>query len=161
MNATPKKPEKLLPLAQQAYAILIALANGPRHGYDIKRFSAEIIGFEIPTQTLYRYIHQLHEEELIEVDEEKSAASENPRRCYYKLSHFGMQVFVAETNRLTMITNLVIALLEGRPAVVQRGDHDAGVIQGSDSTAGSFAKVAGKWSRHGLDSLQWDYAPLA
>ena len=112
-----KRPEDFLPLAPQAYAILVALAGMEMHGNEIMKHVEEELRQEIPTPTLYRYIRQLVDGGLIEVDEAKTSASDDARRRYYKLSSFGQRVLVEETQRLYKMTARVQGMFGGlRPA---------------------------------------------
>src|SRR5688572_16572288 len=93
-------PERFLPLTPVAFEILLALAEGPRHGYDV------LLGIERRTRgrvvpnpgTLYRALDRLVREGLLETAEGSGAAGE-PRR-HFRLSPLGARVAAAEAARL-------------------------------------------------------------
>lgn len=96
-------PEEMLPLSPAVFYILLALADGERHGYSIMQ---EIDGqtggkLHIGPTTLYRSIKQMLEAGLIaEVDERPDPALDDERRRYYRLTTLGQQVARAEASRL-------------------------------------------------------------
>jgi DNA-binding PadR family transcriptional regulator len=92
-----------LPLTPLSYQILIALADGPKHGYGIIKDIEEASGdpLKSSTGTLYLAIQRLEQEGLLEEDE--TLAGEDSRRRYYRLSAQGREVAVAETRRLATL----------------------------------------------------------
>ena len=103
MPAGPQKPDALLPLTPAVFHILLALADGERHGYSImQEIAAQTEGkLRIGPTTLYRSIKRMLEDGLIsEVDERPDPALDDERRRYYRLTAFGQQVAQAETRRL-------------------------------------------------------------
>lgn len=96
-------PEELLPLSPAVFHILLALADGERHGYSImQEIAAQTDGrLRIGPTTLYRSIKQMLEVGLIaEVEERPDPALDDERRRYYRLTTFGQQVASAEARRL-------------------------------------------------------------
>jgi DNA-binding PadR family transcriptional regulator len=96
-------PEALLPLTPAMFEILVALADGERHGYAImQEVDARTEGkMRIGPGTLYRSIQRLIEDGLISESEERPAMEmDDERRRYYRITDFGYRVAVAEAQRL-------------------------------------------------------------
>src|SRR5690349_6199147 len=96
-------PEEMLPLSPAVFHILLALADGERHGYSImQEIAVQTDGrLRIGPTTLYRSIKQMLEAGLIsEVEERPDPALDDERRRYYRLTTFGQQVARAEARRL-------------------------------------------------------------
>ncbi len=91
------------PLTPLSFQILVALADGPKHGYgiikDIEKASGN--GLQSSTGTLYLAIQRLEQEGLLE--EERSAGAAGSRRRYYRLTAEGREVAVAESRRLASL----------------------------------------------------------
>ena len=104
--ATTQRPEDLLPLTPAVFHILLALADGERHGYGIMQ---EIVAategqMRIGPGTLYRSIKQMLAAGMIEEsDERPDPALDDERRRYYRLTGFGRQVAQAEAQRLARL----------------------------------------------------------
>ena len=96
-------PQAFLPLTPAIFHILLALADGERHGYSIMREVEAYTNGQLklgPT-TLYRSIRQMLAAGLIvESDERPDPALDDERRRYYRLSDLGRQVALAEMQRL-------------------------------------------------------------
>ncbi|HEX7736495.1 MAG TPA: PadR family transcriptional regulator [Ktedonobacteraceae bacterium] len=102
MPLTDRDPEAMLPLTPAVFHILLALADGERHGYSImQEIATQTQGkFRIGPTTLYRSIKQMISAGLIvETDERPDPASDDERRRYYCLTPFGQQVALAEIRR--------------------------------------------------------------
>ena len=99
----------LLPLPAAAFHILLALSAGESHGYGIildveARTNG---GLRLSPGTLYRTIQRLLEDGLIEEPRNKpSGPKEDPRRRYYRITPFGIDVARAETRRLAELVRL-------------------------------------------------------
>ena len=96
-------PEALLPLKPVLYLMLLALAEGDRHGYalkkDVLRRTAGKVN--LGPGTLYRSIRELADGGLIaETDQRPDPALDDERRRYYRLLPFGRRVAAAESRRL-------------------------------------------------------------
>lgn len=96
-------PQAFLPLSPAVFHILLALADGERHGYSIMR-EVEVYTngqLKLGATTLYRSIRQMLAAGLIvESDERPDPALDDERRRYYRLSDLGRRVALAETQRL-------------------------------------------------------------
>ena len=94
-------PEDLLPLTPVALNVLLALADGERHGYAIMLEVRERTGgrVRLGPGTLYGAIKRLKEGGVIEESRQRPEADDERRR-YYRLSGFGAEVLAAEVERL-------------------------------------------------------------
>jgi DNA-binding PadR family transcriptional regulator len=104
--------EDLLPLPEAAFHILMALADGDRHGYAIIQDVAERTGGELKLSagTLYRSIQRMMEQGLIVETRERPAPEEDDeRRRYYRITAFGIEVARAEARRLMQLVKLARA----------------------------------------------------
>ena len=98
-----RNPLDYLPLTPAMFHVLVALADGDRHGYAvIKDVSARTAGrVELGTGTLYGIIKRLLADGLaVESSRRQPADRDDPRRKYYRLTPFGREVVAAETDRL-------------------------------------------------------------
>jgi DNA-binding PadR family transcriptional regulator len=98
----------MLPLTPAVFHILLALADGERHGYGIMQEVAAITEgqMKMGPGTLYGTIKRMLEARLIEEsDERPDPTLDDERRRYYKLTDFGGCVARAEVERLE---NLVV-----------------------------------------------------
>jgi len=84
------------------FHLLLALADGPQHGYAIRGLVAERTGGEVKLwpATLYGSIRQMEEEGLIVETDHGEAPGDDPRRRYYRLTPRGRAELAAETDRL-------------------------------------------------------------
>ena len=97
------RPESFLPLTPVSFEILLALADGERHGYSILQEVESRSGGTVALHagTLYRALARLLENDLID----ELAVSPDPdnsdeRRRYYRLTTRGIAVARAEAGRL-------------------------------------------------------------
>jgi|SRR5215831_7117155 len=99
----PARPEDLLPLKPLHFLVLLALADGDRHAYGIKKdLTARNEYGPIGPGTLYRTIDQLTASGLIaETGRRPVPELDDERRRYYRLTALGRRVAVAEANRLS------------------------------------------------------------
>ena len=91
------------PLTPIVFEILLCLVEDTRHGYAIMRQVEERTGGRIRLLpgTLYRAVHRLIEEGLIEeADQPPDAESDDQRRIYYRLTDSGLKAAEAEAERL-------------------------------------------------------------
>jgi DNA-binding PadR family transcriptional regulator len=94
-----------LPLKPAAFHILLALADGPRHGYAIRSSVQELTqgGIRLWPATLYGSVRQLTNSGLIQPLDGDSGPDDDARRRYYELTALGRRVLAAETDRLRAI----------------------------------------------------------
>jgi DNA-binding PadR family transcriptional regulator len=96
-----QKAEAFLPLHPLEFRILLALLDGPSHGYRIVKAIEERVGQyrRIYPANLYRRIRDLMERGLIEASDAPAGESDG-RRTYVAVSDLGRQVAGAEAVRL-------------------------------------------------------------
>jgi DNA-binding PadR family transcriptional regulator len=91
------------PLTPAVFHILLALADGEKHGYSImKDVEKQTQGkLKMGPGTLYGSIKRMLAAGLIEeADERPDPALDDERRRYYRLSDLGQKVLSAESQRL-------------------------------------------------------------
>ena len=93
-------PDALLPLTTVAFEILLSLAGGERHGYDIMVSIEERTNGRLSPNpgTLYRAVARLFKEGLLERIDRRTTSGE--RRRFFRLSPLGARVAKAEARRL-------------------------------------------------------------
>ena len=96
-----ERVDRFLPLKPLVIDLLLALANGKRHGWSLIRDLQQRDGGErILPANFYRTLRALRDDGLIE--EAAGDANEDPaeRRQYFSLSALGIKVARAEVKRL-------------------------------------------------------------
>ena len=104
--------DDLLPLPAATFHILMALADGDRHGYGIIQDVAASTdgGLKLSAGTLYRSIQRMLEDGLIVETRDRPAPElDDERRRYYRITAFGTAVARAEARRLTQLVKLARA----------------------------------------------------
>lgn len=104
-----RAPEALLPLTPAVFHILLALADGQKHGYAImQEIEARTDGaMRMGPGTLYGSVQRMLKDGLIvEARETAAPAPGEERRRYYRLTAFGQQVLRAEAHRLEHLVHL-------------------------------------------------------
>ena len=104
--------DALLPLQPATFHILIAVADGDRHGYAIMQEIAKRTGgtVSLSAGTLYRSIQRMLEQGLInEVRQRPAPRDDDERRRYYRITAFGTAVAKAEARRLADMLKLARA----------------------------------------------------
>lgn len=94
--------QKVTPLGDVEWQIVLALADGPKHGYGILLEIEEREGVRgaILPGSLYRALHRLEKERLVEErDDDSDASAERPRKRF-DLTPAGRRVAEAEARRL-------------------------------------------------------------
>jgi DNA-binding PadR family transcriptional regulator len=102
--------KRFLPLSPAVFHILLALSDGPKHGYrimqEVERISQGKI--KMGPGTLYGTIKRMLRDHLIEeVDERSSSESDDDRRRYYRLTQTGRKILSAEAERLASLMQVV------------------------------------------------------
>lgn len=99
---------ELLPLTPLTYQVLLAMADGPLHGYGvIKEVSERTDGeMELEAGTLYAAIKRLRDEGLIDLAATPRGGSLDSRRRYYRLTPLGRRVLRLESERLARLVEL-------------------------------------------------------
>ncbi|MGH9161882.1 MAG: PadR family transcriptional regulator [Vicinamibacteraceae bacterium] len=101
--ALKRDTEAFLPLTPALFHVLVALADGDKHGYAILRDVGQRTEGRVllSTGTLYGIVKRLLADGLIDETRRRPAASmDDQRRRYYRLTAFGREVALAETARL-------------------------------------------------------------
>ena len=112
MEKVTRDPEELLPLTPAVFHILLALADGERHGYGImQEIAARTEGkLRMGPGTLYGSIKRMLADGLIqESGERPDHALDDERRRYYQLTDLGRRVVAAEAQRLAQLVNVARA----------------------------------------------------
>ena len=95
--------DAFLPLTPAMFQVLVALADGDKHGYAIIKEVRRRTGnkVQLGAGTLYAIVKRLLEDELIsECDERPDPALDDERRRYYRMTPDGRAVALAEAKRL-------------------------------------------------------------
>jgi DNA-binding PadR family transcriptional regulator len=109
---SPGEIDEFLPLPPATFHILIALADGDRHGYAIIQNIAVRTNsaVRLSAGTLYRSVQRMLEQGLVEEAQERPAPDEDDeRRRYYRLTELGAAVARAEARRLSDLVKLAKA----------------------------------------------------
>ena len=102
-------PEALLPLTPAVFHILLALADGEKHGYAIMQEVGARTGgaTRMGPGTLYGSIQRMLKDSLIvEAQERADSVHVEERRRYYRLTGFGQRVLQAEARRLEQLVHI-------------------------------------------------------
>ena len=120
MSEQAEWPRDGAPLTPAVFYILLALASGERHGYQIMkqvgRDSAGVV--KMGTGTLYGSLKRMLADGLIEeAGERPDPAQDDERRRYYRLSERGRRAFASELRRYAEVVSLAQkrSLLPGWP----------------------------------------------
>jgi DNA-binding PadR family transcriptional regulator len=119
-NISPRQP-----LTPAVFHILLALANGEKHGYSImKDVETQTAGkIKMGPGTLYGSIKRMLAAGLIEeADERPDPALDDQRRRYYRLSNIGQRALSAESQRLEQAVKIarqkhVLTCLQTTPSL--------------------------------------------
>ena len=101
--------DALLPLPLPVFHMLLALSEGERHGYALKR---EILArthgkLNLASGALYGSINKMLDQGLIEEsDERPDPHLDDERRRYYRITPLGLRAAQAEAARLRQLVRL-------------------------------------------------------
>jgi DNA-binding PadR family transcriptional regulator len=110
-----RDPAGYLPLTPALFHVLLALADGQKHGYAIMKDVAERTDGRVmlSTGTLYGIVKRLLADGLIR----ESALGSTDRRRAYRLTVFGRKVALAEVERMRdLVSAADMTKLLGAPA---------------------------------------------
>jgi len=102
----PASPDSFLPLTPAAFHILLALADGEKHGYAVMQEVTALSAGQIRLGpgTLYGTLKRMLADGWIEeTDERPDPALDDERRRYYRLTDLGGRVARAEAGRLARL----------------------------------------------------------
>jgi DNA-binding PadR family transcriptional regulator len=104
MPDRPRSVEHLSPLKPKTLHILLALADGPCHGYGImQEVAARTDGHvRVWPAAMYGTLRELEELDLI-AESDKRPSDDDERRRYFALTPLGKRVLSAEIRRLEAI----------------------------------------------------------
>ena len=98
-----------LPLTSVVFEIMLALADGPLHGYAVmqeveRRSTGQTV---LRTGTLYRAMNRMLRSGFIEETTDRAErVRDDARRRYYRLTRFGRRVAAAESERLASVVRV-------------------------------------------------------
>ena len=101
-------PQGLSPLPAAHLHILLALADGEKHGYAVMREVAQMTDGEVTMGpgTLYGAIKRMLRAGLVEETNERPDPDvDDERRRYYRATGLGVRVLTAETERLERLVS--------------------------------------------------------
>lgn len=108
MPDKPRSLDHLLPLKPKVLHVLLAVADGPRHGYSIMQEVAERTNGQVRLwpAALYALLRELEKTDfIVESDDRPSADKDDERRRYFALTAHGKRVLDAEVRRLEAIVS--------------------------------------------------------
>ena len=98
--------ERMLPLKPKVLHILLAVADGPRHGYNIMQEVGERTDGKVRLwpAAMYGLLRELEKADfIVESDNRPAAGQDDERRRYFALTPLGKRVLEAEVRRLEAI----------------------------------------------------------
>ncbi len=105
-KTTTQPAESFLPLKPRIFLMLLALVQEQRHGYALKEeLLRQTNGrLNLGPGTLYRTLHTMLKDGLVEESEERPDPDEDDeRRRYYLITDLGREVAAAEAERLSLL----------------------------------------------------------
>jgi DNA-binding PadR family transcriptional regulator len=108
-KASQSQIESLLPLSPTIFHLLLALGEGERHGYALKREILHRTGgkLNLGSGALYGSINKMLEQGLIEESEERPDPHlDDERRRYYRITPLGKRTAQAEAVRMRQLVRL-------------------------------------------------------
>lgn len=117
MSDAAKDPDEMLPLSASQLHILLALADGEKHGYAVMREVESMTDGEVTMGpgTLYGAVKKMVNAGLIEeTDERPDPELDDERRRYYRTTGLGARVLEAETARLERLVRTAHSKQAGR-----------------------------------------------
>jgi DNA-binding PadR family transcriptional regulator len=109
-KAPERDPRSYLPLTPRVFQVLLALTDGPLHGYAlIREVEQQTEGLIVlRTGTLYMLVPRLLKARLIEeTDQRPHPDDDDDRRRYYQLTPIGRAVLAAESRRLQSLVGTI------------------------------------------------------
>ncbi|MGD8322042.1 MAG: PadR family transcriptional regulator [Gemmatimonadota bacterium] len=106
----PSPPGNRGTLPELAFNVLLALGDGPRHGYAIIQEIEERTGSQstVRSGTLYAVLQSLHGEGLLE--DAPAPPGVDGRRRYYRITDAGREAVAREAARLSALVRRAVEL---------------------------------------------------
>jgi DNA-binding PadR family transcriptional regulator len=122
MPDRPRSVDHLLPLKPKVLHILLALADGPRHGYSIMQEVASRTDGQVRVwpAAMYGTLRELEERDLIAELEKRRHDDDERRRCF-ELTPLGKRVLSSEVRRLEAIVDQARASRALRASALRAG----------------------------------------
>jgi DNA-binding PadR family transcriptional regulator len=123
MSAPKNRQRRVEPLRDSEFHILLALADGERHGYGIMQEVERATqgSIRLGPGTLYGTIRRMLASGLIEESKKRPAAARDDerRRCYYRITSAGRAAAEQEASRLAELVRVAHSkqLLPRRPVL--------------------------------------------
>ncbi len=117
MGEIVRNPDGMLPLPAAQLHILLALADGEKHGYAVMREVESMTGGAVTMGpgTLYGTVKKMLNVGLVEeTDQRPDPEEDDQRRRYYRLTGLGVHVLQAETARLERLVETARSRQAGR-----------------------------------------------
>jgi DNA-binding PadR family transcriptional regulator len=121
MSDRARSADHLLPLKPKVLHILLALADGPRHGYSIMQEVANRSDGQVRVwpAAMYGTLRELEKLDLIS-ESEKRPTDDDERRRYFALTPLGKRALGDEVRRLEAIVDQARASRALRPSTALR-----------------------------------------
>jgi DNA-binding PadR family transcriptional regulator len=94
---------QFLPLRPVEFDVLLALVEGPRHGYGILLEVARRAEVQLEPGTLYRALRRMRKAGLVAHAADPPGQGDDERRRYYRLTALGRRVAAAEAGRMNTL----------------------------------------------------------
>ena len=107
-----------LPLRPRDFLILVALSDGPLHGYGIIKAIQKAVGetVSLDAANLYRSLRRLSRDGIVEDAQPPESESGGEQRKYFELTPLGQEVVAAEAARLSRLTSI-----DGMDRLIEKG----------------------------------------
>jgi len=104
-----KTPSEFAPLTPAVFHILLSLASGEKHGYEIMKHIKQDTNDKVKmgNGTLYGSIKRMLESKLIVESGGKVVPGDDERRIYYRLTELGRRALNAEMERYAQVVALM------------------------------------------------------
>ena len=105
MAAKIRRRNEPIPLSPPVFYILLAVADGPRHGYAImqevdRRSDGKL---RLLPGSMYSTIRRMLSEDLLEECDSPAPEGDDERRRYYRMTDAGREIAAAEVERLSTL----------------------------------------------------------
>lgn len=107
MSERDADPDEFVPLSNLEFHVLLALGDGPAHGYGVGKEVEERSGGELKPTTgaLYQALKRLADDGLV-TSADAEVESSDSRRKYFRLTGLGREVAALEARRLSELVDV-------------------------------------------------------